>query len=76
MAEKDVITQHQAGVAACDMLLGQEEGLRQAFWPGLYHIGNGATPLPPVMEQGLVQGQVLRCGDEADIPDAGHHQGG
>ena len=28
------------------------------------------------MEQGFVQGQVLRCGDEADIPDAGHHQGG
>lgn len=50
--------------------------MRQSFRSGLDYIFYGAPPLLSVMEQGFVQGQVLRCGDETDIPDTSHHQGG
>lgn len=57
VAEKDIVAQYQAGIAACYVLLGQQKGLRQAFRSGLDHIFYGAPPLLSVMEQGFVQGR-------------------
>ena len=40
-------------MAAADEFLGQKEGLRDAFGPGLHHILKGAAPLAAVAEEPL-----------------------
>lgn len=74
VAEKDVVAEDQADVAAPDGFLGQKEGLRDAFGPGLHHVFKGAAPLAAVAEEPFERGNVFRRGDDHDVPDAGQHE--
>ena len=76
VAEKDVVAQDEAGVLPGDVFFRQQKGLGQAFGPGLLHIVEAAAPLASIVQQGPVEGQMLRRGNEADIPDARHHERG
>ena len=74
VAEKDVVAQDEAGRRARQKVLGQQEGLSQTVGMGLDDVGEGAAPLAAVAQHGLEERQVLRRGDDGDLPHARQHE--
>ena len=74
MAIKNIVPQNEADPVPADEFLADDESLGQALGAGLFRIGKAQTQLSPVPQQALISGQVLRGGDEENVPDAGQHE--
>ena len=76
VAVEDVVSEHQADVVVADELLADEEGLGQPLGPGLLAVGQVQTELRAIAQKLLEIGQVVRGGNDQDVPDIRQHQGG
>ena len=52
MPVEDVVAEDQAHLVLTDELLSDEEGLREAFGPRLFRVGDPDPPLRTVTQQG------------------------
>lgn len=75
VAVEDVVAEHQRARLAGDELLADGEGLRKAVRARLLGVGQVHAVARAVPEQALEVGQVDRCGDDQDVPDARQHEG-
>lgn len=73
---EDVVAEHQRARLAGDELLADGEGLGQAVGARLLGVGQVDAVARAVPEQALEVGQVGRCGDDQDVPNARQHEGG
>jgi len=75
-AVEDVVAEHHRAAVIADELLAQQERLRQTVRRGLHLIAQVQAVLAAVAEQALEVWQIHRGGDDENVPDARHHQGG
>ena len=74
-AVEDIVSQHQACAIVPDEVLPDEEGLRKTVGRRLLGITERHAVIAPVAQQAAEGRQVLRRGDDQDVPDAREHQG-
>ena len=72
---EDVVAEHQGARLAGDEVLADGEGLGQAVRRGLLGVGEVHAVARAVPEQALEVGEVVRRGDDQDVPDARQHEG-
>lgn len=75
VAVEDVVAEHQGARLAGDELLADGERLGQAVGARLLGVGEVHAVARAVPEQALEVGQVVRRGDDQDVPDARQHEG-
>ena len=75
-AVEDVVAQDHADGVVADELLADDKGLCQAVGRGLLRIGELHAVVGSVAQQAPEARQVVRRGDDQDLPDPRHHQHG
>ena len=75
-AVEDVVSQHHSTAVVADELLAQQERLGQPVGRGLHLIAQPDAELASVPQQTLEIGQIRGGGDDENVPDPRHHQGG
>ena len=75
-AVKEVVAEHQRGLGAVEELLADEEGLRQSLGLRLLGVFEPQAELRSIAEELLESGQVVRRGDDEDVPDVREHERG
>ena len=75
-AMEDIVSQHHAGGIVSDEFTADDESLGQTVRRRLFRISEVNTIIGTVPQQPLESRQVMRRGDDEDIPDSGHHQHG
>jgi hypothetical protein len=73
-AVKKIVAEHEGGGRAGEEVGADEERLGEPVGLGLLGVGKVEAELRAVAEQALEQRQILRGGDDEDLPDAGEHQ--
>ena len=74
MAKEDIITQHQAHGIIADKILGNKEGLGQAFRAGLLSILKLHAQIAAITQKFTETGQILGGGNNQNLADASQHQ--
>ncbi len=72
---EDVVAENQADVVAGDEIGADLERLGDSLRFGLHGVLDRNAPLTPVTQQALETGDVLRGGNQQDVPHPGPHQG-
>ena len=75
VAVEDVVAEHQGARLAGDEVLADGEGLRQAVGARLLGVGQVHAVARAVPEQALEVGQVGRCRNDENVPNARQHEG-
>ena len=75
-AVENVVSQHHGTAVVADELLAQQERLGQPVGRGLHLIAQPDAELASVPQQTLEIGQIRGGGDDENVPDPRHHQGG
>ena len=70
------LTWSSAGRVVADEIPADDESLGQSVRRGLFGIRETDAEVGPIPEEPLETGQVVRRGDDEDVPDPGHHQDG
>ena len=73
-AEEDVVAQYQRNRVTPDKLSADGEGLGQPFRLGLNLVFDVHAKLRAVAEQSDIVVDILRRGDDQNVPDLGQHQ--
>lgn len=71
---EDVVAEHEADAVVADELLADDKGLRQAVRRGLLGILEAYAIVGAVAQQAPEARQILRRGDDEDVPDPRQHQ--
>jgi hypothetical protein len=71
---EDVVAQHEGGGLVGDVRGADDERLGQPTRFGLLGVAQGEAELVTGAEQPLELGEVVRGGDQQDVPDACQHQ--
>ena len=74
--EENVVSQHQAGGIVANEFPADDEGLGQPIRAGLFGVSKVHAVIAAISEQTLEPGQILRSGDDEDVPDASQHEHG
>ena len=75
-AVENVVAQHHGAAVVADELLAQQKCLSQAVGRGLHLVAQPDAELASVPQQTLEIGQIRGGGDDENVPDPRHHQGG
>ena len=73
-AVKDVVAQHEGHLVVADEFFAEDESLGEPIGHLLLDEAEAAAPLAAVTEQALEARQVVRGGDDQDVPDPADHQ--
>ena len=76
VAVEEVVAEHETDAVIADEVLADQEGLSQAVGAGLLGVLESHAIVAAVAEEPTEGGQVLRGGDNQDVPDPGLHEDG
>src|SRR6185437_8117591 len=74
LAIENVVPEYEGDALIADEPAADDERLGQTFRPRLLRIGKRDSPLGAIAEQPPKERQILRGGDEQNVPDARQHQ--
>ncbi|MNH05751.1 hypothetical protein D3C79_650950 [compost metagenome] len=74
LAMENVVAQNQADRIVSDELFTDQESLGQSVGRGLFGVADFDAELAAVAQQLLVLRQVMRRGNQQDLPNTGQHQ--
>src|SRR5258708_5236569 len=76
MSIKNVVAEHQRATVITDEFLADDERLRNSIWRGLKRVAQVNAPLAAIAEKLLEARNILRSGNDQNVPAPGKQQRG